>query len=286
MQLKSAYESVCNQTIKPEEIIIIDDASDEKIEPHQMKLDCQDISTIIERFEISKGACIARNRGVEIASGDILMFLDDDDTWEKTKIEDQLNIFSKAPNIDLVYSGKSIVRDQEPEKILYRVKPKASGKLFPQILYSNLIGTTSSVAMKKKFFHEIGRFDESMLSLQDYDLWIRACKSGIVEHDNTCNVRYTIYTKSDQQISGQSERHIKSVQIILDKYSQEIKSQPLLKSRQIKSSMLWYVTKSLRRQGLIPALPWIIRSFVMYPNLKILGLIPPMKVIQRLRKLL
>lgn len=284
-QLQQACQSVFKQTIKPQEIIIVDDGSQISVEQQNLQQLCpQEINIKIERFDSSQGACVARNRGAEIASGDILMFLDDDDTWEVTKISDQVAVLANYPNLDLVYSGKLIVSSEDRQKILYRVKPKAVGKLYPQILYSNLIGTTSSVAIKKKFFQEIGGFDENMSSLQDYDLWIRVSRSGLVGHDNTCNVRYTVSTKSEQQISGQSQRHIKAVKLILDKYSQDIEAQGLLKSRQIKSSMVWYVAKSLRRQGLFPTLPWIIQSFLLYPNLKILGLIPPVKVIQRLRK--
>ncbi|MGK7950548.1 MAG: glycosyltransferase family 2 protein [Xenococcaceae cyanobacterium] len=284
-QLSQACQSVFSQTIKPQEIIIVDDGSKITLDRLSLEQLCpQEISLKIERLNSSQGACVARNKGAEIARSDLLMFLDDDDTWEENKIKDQLEVLANHPNLDLVYSGKLIVSSEDREKILYRVKPKAWGKLYPHILYSNLIGTTSSVAIKKKFFQETGGFDEKMPSLQDYDLWIRVCRSGLVGHDRSCNVRYTVSTKSERQISGQSQRHIQAVKLILDKYSQEIKEQGLLKSRHIKSSMIWYVAKSIRRKGLITALPWIIQSFLLYPNLKILGLILPVTVIQKLRK--
>lgn len=284
-QLNQACQSVFEQMIKPQEIIIVDDGSQISIDRLSLEQLCpQEINIKIERFNSSQGACIARNKGAEIARSDILMFLDDDDTWEENKIKDQLEVFANHPDLDLVYSGKLIVSSEDRQKILYRVKPKALGKLYPQILYSNLIGTTSSVAIKKKFFQEIGGFDEKMPSLQDYELWIRVSKAGLVGHDRSCNVRYTVSAKSEGQISGQSQRHIQAVKLILDKYSQEIKEQGLLKSRQIRSSMIWYVAKSLRRQGLFPTFPWIIQSFLLYPNIKILGLILPVKVIQILRK--
>jgi glycosyltransferase involved in cell wall biosynthesis len=283
-QLHQAFESVCNQTKKPDEIIIVDDASD-----NQNNIDIQDffykdIIIKIEKFESSKGACFARNRGVEIASGDIIMFLDDDDTWEPQKIESQLNVFNDNSQIGLVYSGRLIVSTYNRKEVIYEIHPHAYGNLYPPILYSNLIGTTSSVAIKKSLFKEVGGFDEELPALQDYDLWIRCCKKSIVGHDNACNVRYTVYENPNLQISGQSYRHIEAVTRILDKYQEEIVSQGFLKARQIKSSKLFSVAKSVRNSSLKKAAPWICASFIQYPNMKVLGLILPVKMLFFLRK--
>src|SRR5699024_3402807 len=105
-----------------------------------------------ERFEKSKGACAARNRGVEMSRGDIIMFLDDDDTWEPTKIENQLQVFQKYPDVGLVYSGRRVVLENNRKKVLYNIQPKNEGNLYPEIFKKNMIGTTSSVALKKDLF--------------------------------------------------------------------------------------------------------------------------------------
>lgn len=162
LQLQRAYNSVCSQTRLPEEIIIIDDASDNIVAASLKYHKDHEITTIIKRFVTSQGACKARNQGVAIATGDIVMFLDDDDTWEPQKINDQLKIFASNPQIGLVYSGKLIVKETDRENILYRVRTKAKGNLYPEILYDNLIGSTSSVAMRKSLFQQVGGFDEDM----------------------------------------------------------------------------------------------------------------------------
>ena len=86
LQLQQAYDSVVNQTRMPEEIIIIDDASD-NIVAESLNQKCglaqsealrdHETITIIKRFATSQGACKARNTGAAIATGDIIMFLDD-----------------------------------------------------------------------------------------------------------------------------------------------------------------------------------------------------------------
>jgi glycosyltransferase involved in cell wall biosynthesis len=287
LQLHRALQSIYNQTVKPDEIIIIDDASSLTIQPKLAKLSISNSSVKIrlERFEVPQGASKARNKGTEIASGDILMFLDDDDTWEATKIRDQLLLFDRDPNIGLVYSGRLVVKENNREQILYKIKPQAAGNIYPYILYENWIGVTSSVAIKKSIFQEVGCFDEEMPCRQDYDLWIRCCKKTSVAHDNSCNVRYTISENPNTQISGQIDRHIKAFYRLCDKYSIEIKSQGILGSARIRASLLLSVAKSLRRHGLLHALPWIFRSFLNYPNLKVLGLILPDRTANAIRNL-
>lgn len=280
-QVVRALESVLNQSKLPDEIIIVDDAS--KI-PVSKLVQASDfpVSIRIERYETSQGGNKARNWEAEISSGDILMFLDDDDTWEPIKISNQLSIFVQNPDIGLVYSGRLMVLDTDRDKVLYKLTPKASGQLYPQIFYGNLIGTTSSVAVKKSLFEKVAGFDENQPALQDYELWIRCCKQTIVGHDNSCSVRYTISEEHSQQISGQSNLHLEAVNRILDKYSKEIESQGILKARKIRASMFFIIAKSMRRHSLIKALPWIIKSLLQYPNIKAIGIIIPVRLRQYL----
>ncbi len=284
-QVVRALESVLNQTKLPDEIIIVDDASEIPVSKLVKVSDFPVSSIRVERYETSQGANKARNWGAEISSGDILMFLDDDDTWEPSKISKQLSIFDINPDIGLVYSGRLFVLETDREKVLYKLPPKASGQLYPHILYGNLIGTTSSIAIKKSLFTEVGSFDEILPAFQDYDLWIRCCKKTIVGHDASCNVRYTVSANPKSQISGQSYRHIEAFHQLMDKYRKEIASQGILKARKIIAARLFSVAKSLRNHGLIKALPWIGSSFFQYPNLKVITLILPVKTIQILQRL-
>jgi glycosyltransferase involved in cell wall biosynthesis len=284
-QLLEAFHSVLAQEKKPDEIIIVDDASSVKvaniIEPEGFK---EKTKVIVERFEPSQGGNVARNKGAHIASGDILMFLDDDDTWEPNKINDQLYVFSKNPEAGLVYSGRLVVSSMNREKILYTIPPKHEGSLYPDILSNNLIGTTSSVALKKQLFEEVGGFDENLPACQDYDLWIRCCETTLVKHDNTCNVRYTVSEQSNGQISNQAERHLKAVNLLLEKYKDKISQQKKWEQRKIYASRFFAIAKARRNESLFMALPWLIRSFFQFPSLRTIGLIFPKFITQPIMK--
>lgn len=284
-RLLEAVDSVVKQTRKPEEIIIIDDASEFTTEQLIKDLEFGGINIKYERTPVSKGAAYSRNRGAKLAEGDILMFLDDDDTWEGGKIETQLNVFNQNDQIGLVYSGRLVVGNLNRDKIIYKIQPQFSGNLYPRILYENVVGVTSSVAIKKSLFRKVEGFDEELPAREDYDLWIRCAQHTIINHDNSCHLRYTILENSNLQMSAQPERNILANSKILEKYKMEIASQGLINARKIKSTMFFHVAKILRNKSLKEALPWIWLSFVQYPNLKTLTLILPIKSIQKLRSL-
>lgn len=285
-KLCRAYQSVCQQTRKPEEVIIIDDGSYLPINLEKKELYCIGIKTIIKRNKKNLGACQARNLGAKIATGDILMFLDDDDTWESQKIAAQIAVFESDSKIGLVYSGRLIVEENKRDDTLYKIVPQASGNIYPQILYKNLIGTTSSVAILKSLFDRVQGFDSKLSGLQDHDLWIRACQKTLVAHDNDCNVKYTISLKPKLQISSNSTSYTKAVNQIIEKYNQEIENEGKINSRKIKASFYFFAAKSCRFQGFYSAINWIIKSFLQYPSLKILLILLPMRKIYLLQKII
>ena len=284
LALARACQSVLHQTMVPMELIVVDDGSDLPVTEQLAQLEHPQIKLKMHRWDTPHGACQARNQGAAMALGEILMFLDDDDTWEPTKIADQVQVFNSNQEIGLVYSGKLIVRASDREQVLYQVPAIALGKLYPQILSSNLIGSTSSVALKKSLFEEVGGFDSKMPALQDYDLWIRCCQKTIVGHDGHYNLRYTLSDNPKQQISGQPNRYIEASRRLLAKYRHEIDTQGLLTARKIYSTRYFSVAKSQRLQGLKPAIPWIIGSLWRYPNWKAAALIFPLGTTIKLRR--
>ncbi|KMJ55855.1 hypothetical protein AB685_25060 [Bacillus sp. LL01] len=286
--LKEAVRSVVTQSVRPKEIIIVDDNSDTKFDKDIFKSD-RLINIIIHRFDSSVGACTARNKGAELATGEVLMFLDDDDTWEPNKIENQINILNNNKDIGLVYSGKLVVSDLDRNNVIRTIKPSANGDLYPEILYTNLIGTTSSVAVKREIFVDVGGFDINLPALQDYDLWIRCCKVTKIAHDSQCSVRYTVFNNPSNQISGRSNNHLEAVSYIMEKYAQEISTEGYLAYKKIKSAHLLRITKSAYKRNYFQAIPWAIKSIITYPNLRAgFYLMPPFinKIILRKWRLL
>ncbi len=102
--LPRMIESIRNQTIPDWELIIIDgssnDGTTELVTEHQRELG----EKLIYIEQVNQGCCVARNTGIDAANGQFIAFLDSDDEFLPNKLQRQLDLFKKRPDLGLVYS--------------------------------------------------------------------------------------------------------------------------------------------------------------------------------------
>ncbi|MEA2017629.1 MAG: glycosyltransferase family A protein [Campylobacterota bacterium] len=160
-----AINSVLNQTLKVDEIIVVDDGSKDDTRCIVKNLDIKYI------YQENSGVSSARNRGIKEAKNDWICFLDSDDIWDKTKIEEQVLFHKNNKNIlfshtqeEWIFNGKIIKQKKHQQK--------PSGFCFEDNISHCLIGP-STVMIHKSIFNDIGIFDEGLLVCEDFDLWLR-----------------------------------------------------------------------------------------------------------------
>ncbi len=279
--------SVTRQSLIPDEIIIIDDASEcdyvESCDAYQFCFS-KGIQTIFIKNEKKLGGAKSRNRGAQEASTDVLMFLDDDDTWEPNKISDQMAVFNSSDETGLVYTGRLIVDSRNRSDILYTIPAHCEGDLFPQILKNNIIGVTSGVAILKSIFINVGGFDPDLPARQDYDLWIRICQVTKVSTDKKFNLRYTINITSGLQISSRKLGHQKAIFHLIKKYESFVLSQSKNFQKAVLSERYFYLSKHLKKHSFFDSLYWGVKSFYKKPQLRTLALLLPEKLTRNLRR--
>ncbi|MGO9019940.1 MAG: glycosyltransferase family 2 protein [Syntrophobacteraceae bacterium] len=206
--LRQAVDSVLRQTLKPDEIIIVED--DEIIGYSNLK-DESWASQVALYSLPGLGSGAARNYGVRHAGGRYVAFLDDDDLWKPEKLETQLAVFEKYPHLDLVFcdgiifneAGQRIGRFQDRKGVVQRapwftmqggINLINGGMELDEI--SSGIAVTSSIMIKRSFFEQIGGFDENIRISEDIDLATRVNSSGSIAYVDSTLFEYRITSDS------------------------------------------------------------------------------------------
>ena len=191
--IKKTIQSVLDQTVIDYEIILINDASTDNSDTVIRSLDHSKIH--YHSFDKNQGAAAARNKGIEIASGTYLAFLDGDDLWVSTYLLEIEALINNFPDHSVYATAVAIqehdgYRDskytfQNPEK-----KEQLSLNYFESSL-KNTILTSSSTVVRKNVFAKTGRYDTTIKSGQDTDLWIRIGLQYRIAFSTKALVTYT-----------------------------------------------------------------------------------------------
>ena len=134
--IRRAINSVFNQTWKDFEIIVVDDGSTDRTRNIIQEFE----NNIVYLKQENKGPASARNRGLKIAKGKYVVFLDADDEFLPDKLSYQGNFLEENPSIDLVYSsGYRFRENRDGNQLLFRCKkqmrfsfPKQKMKILSQ----------------------------------------------------------------------------------------------------------------------------------------------------------
>lgn len=169
----ATIESVQQQTFKDIEIIVINDGSDdgtleilESIEDRRLKVYSYP----------NGGLSTARNRGIALAKGEYLSFLDADDLWTPDKLEKQLAALQNNPRARVAYSWVVIMLEPEDDGDINFVSGKKiafTGDVYTKLLVNNFIGNGSNILIKREAIELVGNFDPSFKSCEDWDYYLR-----------------------------------------------------------------------------------------------------------------
>tara|TARA_B110000914_G_scaffold122777_1_gene107211 strand:+ start:6694 stop:7527 length:834 start_codon:yes stop_codon:yes gene_type:complete len=167
--LKRSIDSVLEQSLKPYEVIIVDDGSSDGTST-MIKKNYPKINLICQE---NKGVSAARNIGIRASSGDWVCFLDSDDEWKKNKLSEQMLAIKKNTNYSFCHSNEEWIKNGK--KINQKKKHKKyGGNIFKECLDMCRI-SPSSVMINKSVFDDIGFFNEDLVVCEDYELWLRIC---------------------------------------------------------------------------------------------------------------
>lgn len=181
--IKDTIDSILQQTYSDVEVIVIDDGSKDNTEEVVQRCVAQDKRVSYNKFP-NGGLGTSRNRGLALAKGKYVQFLDADDLLEKDKFKVQLAYFEKNPGTDVVYGSVRYftTRPYDPadRQLTYwgpdkEWMPKLSGKghtILAQTLKGNF-SHLSSTLFTRAIVDKVGEFDNSISAVADYHFLLR-----------------------------------------------------------------------------------------------------------------
>ncbi len=170
--LEEVLLSIRNQTYPHLEILIIDDASsDIRVKQIIDGMIMQDNRIRYLRNATNMERSWSKNFWAQQANGDFIAFVDDDDVWEKEKIDKQVQILQENDSVGIV--GTYAIFMDEKDNIVGKTTHLKTwtDDIHDSILLSNPF-IHSSVLIRKDIFLRAGWFPEFNLC-EDYDLWFR-----------------------------------------------------------------------------------------------------------------
>lgn len=184
-----AIESALNQTYANTEIIIVNNGSDDNTEQVLTKYKLT-YPNLITTDEHKKGACAARNKGLSIANGDYIQFLDADDLLVQDKLEQQVAILNREPELPDFIAAESIVITPPLQKTITLSIDREENLWYG--LMTGRLGNTCSNLFKKTSLIAIGGWNEQIRSSQEADLMYRLLKNNakvIFDYNNRAIIR-------------------------------------------------------------------------------------------------
>ena len=178
--IRRAIDSVLKQTFTDYEIIVIDDGSTDNT-GEILRGYGERVSYIRQS---NQGISASRNRGIGIAKGKYIAFLDSDDEWVPEKLALQVKLLDNDERLGLVCSRMVILNEQGDQ---CGMKPqKRTGKNFRELVEIGGDLPTSTIMTRKECFDKVGVFDKDLPPMEDFEMWVRIAS------------QYDVYTIPDK----------------------------------------------------------------------------------------
>lgn len=173
--VRKTIESVLRQTFDDYELIIIDNGSNDG--SSEIMASFTDPRIRIVRLEENVGVSNARNKGVELSTAPYITFLDADDWWEPTFLEEMRGLIERHQDAGIYATGYYIVKNSKKRLAPIGVDEGfIEGEINYCAVYAKTLCmplTSISVAIPRAVFDENGGFKPLLKLGEDFDLWIR-----------------------------------------------------------------------------------------------------------------
>lgn len=248
--ISECIESVLRQTYKDFEVIVVDDGStddtEEVLKPYHGRI----------RYirQENAGVATARNRGVLEATGEYVAFLDSDDQWFENKLELQMDLMTRHPELVMacgngIYldgkdKGKQVIKEDRARQY------EKNGITLRDAFYRFPL-RTSTILIKKDVFNQIGGFNESYRVAEDMHLAF----SIMLKYGNAGFINTPLYKlkKGDDNLSSKGiSKQLYSIRVLEELFLSNPEIKGILTDKEVADRLAYryyHLAQAYRKQG-------------------------------------
>lgn len=209
LSITNTVQSVLDQTCQDFEIVIINDGSTDRSVKAVEAINDSRIRLIHQE---NQGVSAARNRGIKEAQNEWIAFLDGDDLWEASHLEEVVKMMDKFPSekvyvTSFEYSDKRAMFKHPRQEAIFKIE-----NYFKEAMRENLMWTSIVVA-HRNCFEIVGGFNEKLNRGEDLDLWARLAKRYQIIKSSQVTAIYNI---EDAMLSRGKSIYEKSILSTID----------------------------------------------------------------------
>jgi glycosyltransferase involved in cell wall biosynthesis len=232
--LQQAFESVLAQTRRPDEIVIVDDASQDGsqglITAYAQKW--PDLVVPVLRTR-NGGVAAARNHALQHVTGDIMSFVDGDDYWREDKLEHELEALTQNHNVRWAYSIPVVVdaggRCVGPMALKY---DGVDGEILFEVLVHEV--SLRDWTAETELVRDVGRFDPQLEIFEDWDFKIGMAKRAEISWVPKATVFYRCHHSGLS--SAPPWTYLSNLQRVYRKHHDAIEALPVAERREVLAS--------------------------------------------------
>jgi glycosyltransferase involved in cell wall biosynthesis len=215
--LSEALDSVRLQTYRHWELLVVEDGSQDQTETmvRAFARDMPNNRVQYLRHEQNCGLGATRNTGIRHSQGDFIALLDADDTWKDAFLEVFVQKLDETHG-DIAFGAVQQFEHTTRREIGTYGPAREEMEHFASGLFRRNFISASAVVVRKRVFDTIGLFEERIRSCADYDLWIRAARTGF--HFVYIGGIYGFYRRHPSSLSKNAKVLYESMAFVFTKH--------------------------------------------------------------------